>query len=118
MDYTCSSEILNNSLKDIKVEILFDKDNFKTKQDSKLKIGYYNDRVGQKVIYDSINLKSTFIIPQNGKSEIDHNGGGRGVTPKYYMIKEIVVNNKIYNRNAFDTLFKKIKEGEYQFRVE
>lgn len=124
MDYVCSSHIVNNSSTDIKVDILFDRESLEkiVKNRNYIKaIEYYNEQIGQPVIFDSLTLKTTFTIPKNNKSEISHTPGGRGITPDYSIIKEIVIfsNNqtKIYPKESFDTLFKEVQNGEWQLII-
>jgi hypothetical protein len=126
MDYTCTAELVNHSSDSIKVSILFDKQGLDKSSvfqsvDYIKAIKYYNKKIGYNVDFDSVILKSVFSIPKNGKSEIIHTPGGRGVSPDYSIIKEITIFShdqiNVYSRGSLDTLFQNKEDWLWQYII-
>lgn len=126
-DFKTSSEIVNNTGENLTVTLYFDKKGLDKNTLGKpidyiKSIKYYNEKLNEKVYFDSNNLSSTFMLLPNQKSNILKTVGGVGVTPDFSIFKELKIENSKFKKNykvqSFDSIFRKNENDIWQFVVE
>jgi hypothetical protein len=91
MDFSCSSQITNNSTELINITIAYDKGRLDSlynnnKSSYLIYLKNLNDESGVLYNLDTAALVSNYRLPINQSLRIDHNVGGRGVVPDHSMI--------------------------------
>ncbi len=99
MDYNVVSNITNNSGDTVIVTVLFNKPYFDSVfvQDKKrvfLSINNINETSGLSYVFDSAQLSTSFIVPNDTCLRVDETKGGYGVTPSHNSLYKIVVHKK------------------------
>lgn|GEM_PF-4836784 len=126
-DFKTSSEIVNNTGENLTVTLYFDKKGLDKNTLGKpidyiKSIKYYNEKLNEKVYFDSNNLSSTFILLPNQKSNILKTVGGVGVTADFSILKELKIETSKFKKNykvqSFDSIFRKNENDIWQFVVE
>lgn len=99
MDYNVVSNITNNSGDTVIVTVLFNKPYFDSVfvQDKRrvfLSINNINETSGFSYVFDSAQLSTSFIVPNDTCLRVDETKGGYGVTPSHNSLYKIVVHKK------------------------
>lgn len=126
MDYNVVSNITNNSGDTVMVTVVFNKPYFDSvfKQNKKqvlLSINSINETSGLSYSFDSAQLSTTYLVPNDTCLRVDETKGGYGVSPSHNSVYKIM----IYKKNVtpkdsienLDAAFKKNSNTEWQYLV-
>ena len=99
MDYNVVSNITNNSGDTLIVTVLFNKPYFDSvfvhdKKRVFLSINNINETSGLSYVFDSAQLSTSFIVPNDTSLRVDETKGGYGVTPSHNSLYKIIVHKK------------------------
>lgn len=126
MDYSCSSQIKNISSRQVNISIVYNREKLDSlynynRESYLIYLKNLNEESGLPYNLDTITLTSNYILPVNKNLRVDHNVGGRGVTPDHSLIKEIKIwsFNKtiVYNYYSLDTAFKEVNSGIWELTI-
>ena len=127
MDYNVVSNITNNSGDTVMVTVLFDKPYFDSvfKQNKKqvlLSINSINETSGLSYSFDSAQLSTTFLVPNDTCLRVDETKGGYSVRPSHNSVYKIMIYKKnftpIDSIENLDAAFKKISNTEWQYLIQ
>jgi hypothetical protein len=127
MDYNVVSNITNNSGDTVMVTVLFDKPYFDSvfKQNKKqvlLSINSINETSGLSYSFDSAQLSTTFLVPNDTCLRVDETKGGYSVRPSHNLVYKIMIYKKnftpIDSIENLDAAFKKISNTEWQYLIQ
>jgi hypothetical protein len=127
MDYNVVSNITNNSGDTVMVTVLFDKPYFDSvfKQNKKqvlLSINSINETSGLSYSFDSAQLSTTFLVPNDTCLRVDETKGGYSVRPSHNSVYKIMIYKKnftpIDSIENLDAAFKKIANTEWQYLIQ
>lgn len=127
MDYNVISNITNNSGDTVMVTVLFDKPYFDSvfKQNKKqvlLSINSINETSGLSYSFDSAQLSTTFLVPNDTCLRVDETKGGYSVRPSHNSVYKIMIYKKnftpIDSIENLDAAFKKISNTEWQYLIQ
>jgi hypothetical protein len=126
MDYNVVSNITNNSGDTVMVTVLFNKPYFDSVfvQDKKrilLSINNINETSGLPYSFDSAQLCTAYLVPNDTCLRVDETKGGYGVRPSHNSLYKI----KIYKKNLtlidsienLDAAFKKKSNTEWIYII-
>jgi hypothetical protein len=99
MDYNVVSNITNNSGDTVIVTVLFNKPYFDSvfvhdKKRVFLSINNINETSGLSYVFDSAQLSTSFIVPNDTSLRVDETKGGYGITPSHNSLYKILVHKK------------------------
>ena len=126
MDYKVVSNITNTSGDTVMVTVLFNKPYFDSifKQNKNLvllSINNVNESSGLSYSFDSAQLSTTYIVPNNNNLRVDETNGGYGVRPSHKSLYKIMIYKKdltpIDSIKNLDAAFKKKSNTEWQYFV-
>ena len=127
MDYNVVSNITNNYGDTFMVTVLFDKTYFDSvfKQNKKqvlLSINSINETSGLSYSFDSAQLSTTFLVPNDTCLRVDETKGGYSVRPSHNSVYKIMIYKKnftpIDSIENLDAAFKKISNTEWQYLIQ
>ena len=126
IDYNVVSNITNHSGDTVMVTVVFNKPYFDSVfvQDKKrvlLSINNINVTSGLTYSFDSAQLSTTYIVPNNNNLRVDETNGGYGVRPSHKSLYKIMIYKKdltpIDSIENLDAAFKKKSNTEWQYLV-
>ena len=123
MDYNVVSNITNNSGDTVMVTVVFNKPYFDSvfKQNKKqvlLSINSINETSGLSYSFDSAQLSTTYLVPNDTCLRVDETKGGYGVSPSHNSVYKIMIYKKNFTPKDsienLDAAFKKNSNTEWQ----
>lgn len=126
MDYNVVSNITNNSGDTVMVTVQFNKPYFdsvfnQNKKQVLLSINNINETSGLPYSFDSVHLRTTYLVPKDTSLRVAETKGGYGVRPSHNSVYKIMINKKdltpIGSIENIDAAFKKKSNAEWQYLV-
>lgn len=126
MDYNVVSNITNNSGDTLMVTVQFNKPYFdsvfnQNKKQVLLSINNINETSGLPYSFDSVHLRTTYLVPNDTSLRVSETKGGYGVRPSHNSVYKIMIYKKdlthIDNIENFDAAFKKKSNTEWQYII-
>ncbi len=126
MDYNVISNITNNSGDTVMVTVLFNKPYFdsvfnQNKKQVLLSINNINETSGLPYSFDSEQLSTTYLVPNDTCLRVDETKGGYGVRPSHNSVYKIMIYKKdltpIGSIENLDAAFKKNSNTEWQYLI-
>ena len=126
IDYNVVSNITNNSGDTVMVTVVFNKPYFDSifVQDKKrvlLSINNINVTSGLTYSFDSAQLSTTYLVPNDTSLRVSETKGGYGVIPSHNSLYKIMIYKKdltpIDSIENLDAAFKKKSNTEWQYLV-
>lgn len=126
MDYNVVSNITNNSGDTVMVTVVFDKPYFdsvfnQNKKQVLLSINNINETSGLSYSFDSAQLSTTYVVPNDTCLRVDETKGGYGVSPSHNSVYKIMIYKKnftpIDSIENIDAAFQKKSNTEWQYLV-
>jgi len=126
IDHSVVSNITNHSGDTVMVTVVFNKPYFDSVfvQDKKrvlLSINNINETSGLPFSFDSAQLSTTYLVPNDTSLRVCETKGGYGVTPSHNSLFKIMIHKKnltpIDNIENLDAAFKKKSNTEWQYLV-
>ena len=126
IDYNVVSNITNNSGDTVMVTVVFNKPYFDSVfvQDKKrvlLSINNINVTSGLTYSFDSAQLSTTYLVPNDTSLRVSETKGGYGVIPSHNSLYKIIIYKKnltlIDSIENLDAAFKKKSNTEWQYLV-
>ena len=126
MDYNVVSNITNNFGDTVMVTVVFDKTYFdsvfnQNKKQVLLSINSINETSGLPYSFDSTELSTTYLVPNDTCLRVDETKGGYGVRPSHNSVYKIMIYKKdltpIGSIENIDAAFKKKSNTEWQYIV-
>ena len=126
MDYNVVSNITNNSGDTVMVTVVFDKPYFESvfnqnKKQVLLSINNINETSGLSYSFDSAQLSTTYVVPNDTCLRVDETKGGYGVSPSHNSVYKIMIYKKnftpIDSIENIDAAFQKKSNTEWQYLV-
>ena len=126
MDYNVISNITNNTGDTVMVTVVFNKPYFDSvfKQNKKqvlLSINNINETSGLSYSFDSAQLSTTYVVPNDTCLRVDETKGGYGVSPSHNSVYKIMIYKKnftpIDSIENIDAAFQKKSNTEWQYLV-
>lgn len=126
MDYNVVSNITNNFGDTVMVTVVFNKPYFDSvfKQNKKqvlLSINSINETSGLSYSFDSAQLSTTYLVPNDTCLRVDETKGGYGVSPSHNSVYKIMIYKK--NFTPIDSIenlvaaFQKKSNTEWQYLI-
>lgn len=126
MDYNVISNITNNTGDTVMVTVVFNKPYFDSvfKQNKKLvllSINSINETSGLSYSFDSAQLSTTYLVPNDTCLRVDETKGGYGVSPSHNSVYKIMIYKK--NFTPIDSIenlvaaFQKKSNTEWQYLI-
>jgi hypothetical protein len=126
MDYNVVSNITNTSGDTVMVTVLFNKPYFDSVfvQDKKrvlLSINNIDETTGLPYSFDSAQLSTTYLVPNDTSLRVSETKGGYGVIPSHNSLYKIMIYKKdltpIYSIKNLDAAFKKKSNTEWIYII-
>jgi len=126
MDYNVVSNITNNSGDTVMVTVVFDKPYFdsvfnQNKKQVLLSINSINETSGLPYSFDSTELSTTYVVPNDTCLRVDETKGGYSVRPSHNSVYKIMIYKKdltpIDSIENIDAAFKKKSNTEWQYLI-
>lgn len=126
MDYNVVSNITNNSGDTVMVTVVFDKPYFESvfnqnKKQVLLSINNINETSGLSYSFDSAQLSTTYVVPNDTCLRVDETKGGYGVSPSHNSVYKIMIYKKdftpIDSIDNLDAAFKKNSNTGWQYLI-
>ena len=125
IDYNVVSNITNNSGDTVMVTVVFNKPYFDSVfvQDKKRVLLSINNNVTSGLTYsfDSAQLSTTYLVPNDTSLRVSETKGGYGVIPSHNSLYKIMIYKKdltpIDSIENLDAAFKKKSNTEWQYLV-
>lgn len=126
MDYNVISNITNNTGDTVMVTVVFDKPYFdsvfnQNKKQVLLSINNINETSGLSYSFDSAQLSTTYVVPNDTCLRVDETKGGYGVRPSHNSVYKIMIYKKdftpIDSIDNLDAAFKKNSNTGWQYLI-
>lgn len=126
MDYNVVSNITNNSGDTVMVTVQFYKPYFdsvfnQNKKQVLLSINNINETSGLPYSFDSAELSTTYVVPDDTSLRVDETKGGYSVRPSHNSVYKIMIYKKdltpIDSIENIDAAFQKKSNTEWQYLI-
>ena len=126
MDYNVISNITNNTGDTVMVTVVFDKPYFdsvfnQNKKQVLLSINNINETSGLSYSFDSAQLSTTYVVPNDTCLRVDETKGGYGVRPSHNSVIKIMIYKKdlthIDSIENIDAAFQKKSKTEWHYII-
>lgn len=126
MDYNVISNITNNTGDTVMVTVLFNKPYFdsvfnQNKKQVLLSINNINETSGLSYSFDSAQLSTTYVVPNDTCLRVDETKGGYGVSPSHNSVYKIMIYKKnftpIDSIENIDAAFQKKSKTEWHYII-
>ena len=126
IDHSVVSNIINNSGDTVMVTVVFNKPYFDSvfshnQKQVLLSINRINETTGLPFTFDSAQLSTTFLVPNDTCLRVDETKGGYGVRPSHNSVYKIMIYKKdftpIDSIDNLDAAFKKNSNTGWQYLI-